>query len=487
MSDKRHVVLIRPHYIIDPRHRDRPMLSMSLLCIGAVLQEAGYRVELVDAPSDDSYMEAIDRLAPGALFAGITAMSTQIPDGLKIAARLREIAPQLPIVWGGVHPSLFPEQTADSRYCDVVVIGEGDETIVELAAAIDGDAGFTGIAGIAFRDGDGVIRRTPPREPPDMDALPRPAYELLSPGQIALLSAYTPLAVGNATFIHAGRGCPYRCSFCINPANPWTRRRHRRRNAAAILDDISFLMNRYNIQTFVLEDDDFFADRVRLKEFLREIRRRDMRFFWQASARASDFGDHYIDDRLLEEMTGVGLIVLGVGAESGSDRTLRLLKKDISVDQIRRTVTMCRGHALTLVLSFMIGLPGESRFDMLQTLKEIDRLDALSHNVYLGGPYPYRPYPGSALFEIIAAEHSFMPESLEAWSEAAGQSEEAMDGHCFPWSQAPALVLYAAVMVPFIFVTSRHASVSTLGSLRRAAGRCCHAVYRFRIRNDIWS
>lgn len=479
------ILLVRPHYIPNPKHRSRPMLSLSLLCLGAALEQAGYEVILIDAPTDSDYLEKVATLARSVIWVGITAMTTQIPDGLVIAEVVRRCSPETPIVWGGIHPTLFPEQTCRDSRCDIVVRGEGEETAVDLTAALRGEKQLREVKGLVFKENAKPFA-TAPRPVMAGAQLHRPAYHLLSRQQINLLSVGTELAIGNATFVHAGRGCPYRCSFCINTIDCDAGRRHRTRSAEAILDDVEYLQGTYKIQSFLIQDEDFFADRQRLEDFLAGIVERRLSFFWQTSARANDFGDHYINEDLLKLMISRGLIVLGVGAESGSDHTLKVLRKDITVEQIRNAVRISAGQNYRLVLSYMIGIPGESRYDMLKTVKEIDYLSKISDNVYLGGPYPFRPYPGSELFQQLVTARPKLPDNLAAWSDEAKSLEGFMDVSHLPWVTDAKLVMFLAMVIPFIYLGSREAAQSRLGRGRKTIAKLMLHLFRSRINNNFW-
>jgi anaerobic magnesium-protoporphyrin IX monomethyl ester cyclase len=202
MDSSRDVLLVFPGRYRAPD----PQVPLQLLHVASALQRAGYRVRIADAR-----LQAYRRVDLGdPVFVGVTCMSgPQIRYGLEFARRVRAEKPRYPIVWGGVHPTLLPEQTAAAECVDVVVRGESELVVGPLADALACGEPLDAVNGVTFRT-DGAVRRTPDADLVDLDAIPvELPYDLLE------LEQYPTLQAGRI-HLQTSRGCPHRCGFCCN-------------------------------------------------------------------------------------------------------------------------------------------------------------------------------------------------------------------------------------------------------------------------------
>ena len=190
-------------------------IPVGLLSVGSVLAEAGYLVNIIDGVIDPEYFLSIMTTRnDDVLFYGISCMTAQIPAAVKIGRMLRKIAPDSPIVWGGVHPSLFPEQTVRSELVDLVVVGEGEYTSLEIANALRDGGSLHSIDGIACeRNGSVSVNR--PREPADLDKLPLPRYDIVDIERYLYKNIHVigPELIKRSMVVHSGLGCPFNCAF----------------------------------------------------------------------------------------------------------------------------------------------------------------------------------------------------------------------------------------------------------------------------------
>jgi anaerobic magnesium-protoporphyrin IX monomethyl ester cyclase len=334
---------------------------------------------------------------------------------LKASMAIKQTLP-VPVVWGGLHPTMLPEQTLMNDCIDMACIGEGEQSIVELARVLrrhgQGAGELADIAGIAFKQ-DGRVVRTEPRPfVQDLDGF-HPAWHHVDvaryfpSGKHFYVDQGLQISGDKVGAIITSRGCPWRCGFCYNQfVNKRTFRAH---SAGRIINDIRSFKERHGITAIAFEDDYFFADKGRALEIIRHI---DMP--WSSNVRANQMAKWGAE--FARELSSYHCAELRIGAESGSQRVLDIMNKDITVDQIRRSVELCVRYGIPATLGFMLGIPGETWSDALATLELMDELEGMSDNVRTLGPGVFMPYPGTPMFDL-AMERGFKPPtSLDEWS-----------------------------------------------------------------------
>lgn len=439
------ILLIAPHILKDwdyKKYYDMAAPPMGLLSIGTVLKENGFDVDIVDASLSQDYREMIKAaLQKRPLFAGISSMTSQVPSAIEIGKYVRQISPDLPMVWGGIHPTLFPEQTCKDSLVDVVVLGEGEYPCLELAQAVQQGDSFRRIRGIGCKE-NGNIKFTEPRELNDINKLPFPNFEILDV-QEYLRRDYggTGMFLGKRqkTFmLHTGTGCPYRCTFCINSSFYKASRKHRQKTAERILDEIEYIVSKYEVEHVVFRDDNFFINRKRLLEFLDGLERRDFRITWYGTVRADFFKDGSVSDEILKKMAQSGCVRVSIGVESGSEKILKLLKKEITLEHVEQAAYLCRKHGIVVAYSFMMGIPGEEKEDTIKTLRFIHKLIKYNPKDYILGPQIFRPYPGSSLYEECVKRGFVPPQTLRGWGILDDGGTEGYVGlGALPWLEEP--------------------------------------------------
>ena len=378
-----------------------PKIPMSVVVLASYLREHGFAAKILDTRVEG--YEDLD--LQDVLCVGISSMSgLQLKHSLEVARAIRQADPSLSLIWGGVHPSFFPEQTARSKYVDVVVRGEGEESLLEVVRAIESGGSLERIKGITYSV-DGRTVSNPDREFMVLDRLPLPAYDLLA------LDKYADLL---DTFSYeSSRGCPFRCKFCYN--QNFHKRRWRAKSIEKVLNELEAIVGRYHPGRILFIEDLFPVSRRRTLEICRGLMERDMAVGWASYFRADQLSRYSDDDvALLKES---GCYELHIGVESGSPRTLKVIGKDITPEQVITSVRKCLKYDIMPVMSFIIGFPLETPEDMHQTLDFYDRLMTLGDKVEINGLFVYSPYPGTPMYEL-AMEHGYQPfDSLEGWSE----------------------------------------------------------------------
>ncbi|GAG03753.1 unnamed protein product, partial [marine sediment metagenome] len=264
------------------------------------LHSKGYNVSIIDANNFRRSKDFFDRIKTeldDALCAGLSVMSAQIPDALEIAKSIRAFNASLPLIWGGIHPTLYPGQTAQDSLVDFVVKGEGEITTLELVEAIEGRRDFRQVKGIAFLPNSGhEVVVNPDRELMDIEALPPIEWNLLENVRNNGMAGIVGSTIYEGGIpVQTSRGCPHHCAFCINTV---LRSKYRYRQPASVLDDIKELVDS-GVNRIYFMDENFFVNRRRLTEILDGIEKHQLVFKWFANVRVDYFREDYITRGLL--------------------------------------------------------------------------------------------------------------------------------------------------------------------------------------------
>ena len=424
-----------------------PGIRMGLLSIGSVLYQQGYRVKILDGIlSKKDLAFELNQINPQeTLFVGISSMTAQLPSAVKAATIIREKYPSLPIVWGGVHATLFPEETCSDSLVDVVVIGEGEYACLELTEALLGQKEINSIKGIVYKNSEGKTVFTGNRNHHDLDTLPFPNYELFH------LDDYVYRAIidreniksrkpGRMLSIHSGMGCPYTCTFCINTTvyregKYYTKSPYRGKSANRLLDEIEVLIEKYKVDFIDFVDENFFVDKNRFFKFLDGIEERKFKFSWFVSVRANYFNSNYLTNDVIARVSKLGCVMMGIGAESGSQRILDFLKKGITVEQIENAARILNKHRIVSEFSFMIGLPYETSDDTLKTISFVKKLRRIGPYVSTQSPQLYRPIPGGELYNECVKLGFVAPKNIREWTSEKLQASGYLDLDKLPWIQ----------------------------------------------------
>ncbi len=388
-------------------------LPLSCLYLGTVLERAGYRVEIVDERVTRSFEADVARSIreERPVMVGISSMTgMQISGGLNAARAIREVDRKLPIVWGGVHPTLCPDSTLKDDLCDIVVKGEGEIAIVELADCLrqGGDPGS--IPGVGFKK-NGELRYGPYRPMiEDLDVIPRPSYDLIQMDQYFTRAPSTDQA---QLQVVTSRGCPYDCEFCYNLK--FNERRFRAHSAARVVSDITHLVEHFEVKAIFIEDDYFFGHPKRVEEICDLLLERNLDLLIQVPCRID-----YLYKRsstMLDKLYRAGFKELWIGIESGSEKRLKEIMKRNTLDQVREVNRLIAESDVYAKYGFMAGFPNEDRNETLETVDFMFELLKDNPNAGLAPVAVYTPYPGTTLYDKARLVHgAVFPDTLEGWS-----------------------------------------------------------------------
>ncbi len=403
MKDKRKIILVYPK--LGTLVVRRPPLS--ILCLASYLEKAGFSPVVIDADFDSNWKELILSEGKDAICLGISALTGhQIYNGLEVTNFVKKNFPDLPLIWGGVHSSLFPKQTLEEKNIDIVVRGEGKETLLELVRALKEEKPLDSISGISFKK-NGQVVNNPERPFLAVDGLPDPAWNLVN------LKNYQSSGLsGKNTALQVSRGCCHQCTFCYNME--FNKRNWRAMSPEKVLEMVKRVKEKYGVDGIIFWDDNFFVNFDRVKKICQLFIENNLDIKWEADCRIDYLAR--MDDDFLKLLKSAGLSALFLGAESGSQRVLDKIRKDITVEQIIESARIIKKYDFKGWYSFMLGFPGEKPEDVSETIKVMKELKRITPEANTSIKI-FTPYPGTPIFKT-SQEYGFIPpDSLVSWAD----------------------------------------------------------------------
>ena len=365
------------------------MPPLGLASIAAYLEKRGTSTAIVDCYARPNSDRAIrDRLlAERPACIGLSCTTSSFLDGIRIAELAHQTLPGIKTVFGGPHvsalkESLFPRFPA----MDLAVIGEGEQTMAELAAGgLDEPSSVKGL--IYRQNGEGIF--TGYREQAlVLDELPFPAYEKLAgfPSSY-LLPIFNYPKTPNTSCI-SSRGCPYSCSYCDRSV---FRRSFRYNSAGYLYEHLRYLKERFGIRHINFYDDQFTFNRQRVEEFTSLMSERPLGMTFNCAVRAE-----HIDGELLTMMKGAGCWMMSLGIETGDEELLAQHRQNADLDQLAEKIRMIKRAGIRTKGLLMMGLPGESEASIRKSMQYVFSLPIDDFNLA-----KFTPFPGSPIYEHI--------------------------------------------------------------------------------------
>lgn len=386
-------------------------LFMGPLYLGTALDRAGLKVKIIDSQVEDAKKE-LEKCVRKASCVGFSVMTAQVRHALELSDFVKGIDPEIPVVWGGVHPTLFPSQTIEDKSVDYLVNGEGEITFLELVKHLKGKGKLESIKGLVYEKG-GEARINPTRPFIDLNELSPPSWHLLKMERYIRDYIVGDMNFGKFLPVHSGRGCVYRCTFCINTLN----RKWRPLSAKNMFEESMKLKERHRLDYIKFVDENLFIDKKRVKEFCEMLVMEKADISWHGSGMRADYiNQNHMDDEMMRLVKKSGCKVISMGIESGSQRVLDMIKKDIKVEHVTHAVRKCGELEMMPICSFMIGMPDEEKEDMLNTLSLIREIKRINPDTYVIGPQVFRPYPGAELYRRAKELGFEEPGSLREWA-----------------------------------------------------------------------
>mgnify|MGYP001594619363 CR=1 FL=1 len=427
-GQKPHALLLYPKTGLDFGSTVSP--PHALLTVAAPMLKAGYAVKLLDQRVEAITEEVLRGLVSSDLMAvGISTMTgTQVYFALMVAKMIRSVAPNVPIVWGGCHPSVTPEQTLSHPLVDIVAVGEGDDTLLDIVEALGAHRSLCHVPGILYKDGSTPVK-TLARAMLNVEELLLTPWELVDPEKyihrdMYLRDKHRVLDIGQTS-----RGCPFDCAFCSSASI--RERKWRAMSVERVLDDLKEAIARFRLDGWWWRDDEFYIKRKRAHAIMEGIVQAGIDgSFYTSGTRCDVFGKATEDEVAM--MKRAGAHTLKFGAESGSQRILDLMQKGITVEQTLEANQKCRRHGITPAFALMIGYPTETFEEIDQTIDLGYRLKRENPRAELETMAQYTPLPGTPDWHLALKHGLQPPQSLEEWANFVFDEYD-LDGIKSPW------------------------------------------------------
>jgi len=403
-----------------------------LLAIAAPLVRAGYNVKLIDQRTEPYWEEKLkEELKNRPLYVALSSMSgTQIKFALQISRIVREVNPEVLIVWGGTHSTILPEQTLKDSNIDIVVEGEGDITGLELTNAIANNKGLEDVKGIYFKRKDESQVYTGPREFMNIEDMLDTPWQIIDVEKYIYKDFYMRDVKRTMDIGQTSRGCPYKCGYC---SSSFIRRYWRPMSAQKSIRRIVSDIKRFNLDSIWIRDDNFFVDLERAKEICQGIIDSGVKIKWYTSGTRADVINRMSHEHI-STFKKSGGEVFKIGAESGSNRVLNLIDKKCTVEELHMANMKAKKYDIIPAMSFMGGFPTETYEELMQTVDCMFKVKKDNPSVIVESMCIYTPYPGTALWDLSIGHGLKPPKSLEDWS---NWSFHDFNKERNPWLSAP--------------------------------------------------
>ena len=371
----------------------------------------------------------LETMKQGVICAGISCMTgTQIYFAIEIARSIKKNAhKKIPIVWGGPHPSILPEQTLESEYVDVVCVGEGDVMFREIVKAFEEGGSLREIKGAAFKE-RGKIIVNPPAPLIEMEELLPVPWELIDVESYIHPDMYLKssriLDVGQTS-----RGCPFNCGFCCSAS--LRRRKWRAMSVEKSLQRIIGPVKKFSLHGVWIRDDEFYIDRERANKICEGLIRENVNIRWYTSGTRVDVFNKASDEQVTLLKRG-GAHVLKFGAESGTNRILKLISKGITVEETVEANLKAKKHGIMPAFALMIGFPTETFEDINNTIDLIFKLRKDNPQAQFETIGIYTALPGTPMYEMALKHGLKSPDRLEKWVDW-NFDEYDLEGKRIPW------------------------------------------------------
>lgn len=380
---------------------------LGILAVSTPLLRAGYQVRIIDSTITPNFQKRVlEELSDALCLAVSLVTGPMIRETVQIAREAKRLYPDLPVILGGWHPSLLPDQTLAAEYIDVVVKGQGEDALLEIVQHIEAGESLKGIAGAGYKE-DGRIVFNTPRELRPIRELPPKAYHL------ADFDAYQRVCGRRWAMYTSSLACPYNCAYCTNEG--LYGRKWNALDAEQAAEEMCDLAQRYRLELLWMVDDNFLVDRDRAIAIAEGIVRRGVKFDWSIQASTNLVIRLSVEE--LKLLRRSGLSQMSQGADSGSERVMHLMNKDFQkLETVYEAADRLTQAGIRPSFNLIFGFPGEEEADLRASI----RLAMDICRRYSGAEFwtnIFTPYPGSPIMKRAFELGIEVPKTLEGWAD----------------------------------------------------------------------
>jgi len=408
------IILINPKTGIDVGASLSP--PHGLLSIAAELVD-DFEVKIIDQRVDKNWKSALNKEMEGVLCVGITSMcGNQIKYGLDASKLVKNKDMSIPILWGGMHPTFFPQQTLKNPFIDFVIKGDGELTVYDLAMSLKNKktsvSDLKKIKGISFKKNKKIFHN-PDRAFFDLNKTKPTPWHLIDVENYIHKNMFIKGSKRELDVGITSRGCPFNCGFC--PVTTFHKRKWRAMSAEKSAKRIIDAVKKFNLDGVWLRDDEFFLDVKRVQRIAELIIKAKINIKWYTSGIRIDTYNRMTDQQI-KILKKSGCEILRFGVETGSARLLKLINKRITFAEVFKANKRAKKFGMTPYYSFMVGLPTETVNETIKTVALANRLKRQNPHAKIVEFTMFIPIPGSPLFDMAVKMGLKVPKKLEEWS-----------------------------------------------------------------------
>lgn len=397
----------RPKVVLYNPKAEYYTMPLALVAIGSYLDSSRFEVIIIDGRLEkDPLIKIREVLSQNALcFATTVLTGSIIKDALEVSRAVKSQFPEVPVVWGGWHASLFPTETLQDASVDIVVRGQGEIVFAELLERLQIKSPLQGLQGISYKE-EGKIYANPERSMVDINAFPAFNYDLIA------VEKYMQLSGRKQLDYISSQGCRFRCTFCADPFvfnRGWYGYSPKR-----IGDEIEQLWKKYGFNHVHFQDETYFTNKKRVAEVAQEFINRQLPITWFGTMRADQ--GYRLDDEIWALCKKSGLERVMIGVEAGSQEMLDWMKKDIKIEQVFDCAKKCLKYDIGINFSVIVGFPDETEASINESLRVAKELRKMSAKFQVSIFY-FKPYPGNEIADLLTQRGYEFPKNLEGWAD----------------------------------------------------------------------
>jgi anaerobic magnesium-protoporphyrin IX monomethyl ester cyclase len=445
---------------------------LGLLSLAASIRQEGFNPVIVDGAITPSFLQVIAKEVSDSFAFGISVLTgPMIRDAIDASHVVRRVRPDLPIIYGGWHPTLLSKQTLQESFVDIVVRHQGEKTLVDVLKRQATGASLDLVAGCWFkRNGKIIINEDRPSSP--LSSIPGPAYDLVD------FEAYAGATGGRKLPYATSIGCPYACNYCTDMV--FYNRRFNPQTVEGVVDEIVDLAKTFALDEIALVDSNFLVNTRRAIGIARGLLKSGIRLRWTFQA-STDLLCRLSGEEV-EVLAASGVSHIGFGTESASPEILRKMHKaHQTIDDMFEAARKCRDAGIRVTYNLIFGYPGEEDSHRRETLRVMSQIAEQFDNVTFS-PNLFTPYPGIPIWPELIEAGLQEPQTFEGWaSMGLGQTK-------LPWLDEKASAMLSRSMSYFLLANQLTKAKRTLrSSLARRGVRALQKPLHWRLKHHAFS